>query len=242
MDGKFGIPQMTIPDHILYDLVSCFPENANLKDINTKKYLCCNKNSVKLCGLTDPNETIGLTVHDLDKYMKPYEGRGFADTISDLDDLVAKECKVITNNDSVFVDRFGLIHLEKMTKAPIANTSNKITAIFTMSFEITEKMDKLVLFSMYRDIYPNKRESCSYFMDHLKIKTFFRDILSEKEMCCLLFMLENKSYKYIAGKMNIGLKTVETHISNIANKADKKDLSAVLEYLRTSNNIGKIHT
>lgn len=73
-------------------------------------------------------------------------------------------------------------------------------------------------------------------MKHLKIISFFRESLSEKELICLLHMIDNNSYKYVARKMHLSIKTIETHINHILNKTKVKNLNEIIEYLRASSN------
>lgn len=229
---KFGFFDFGMPENILYDFISAFPEAAHLKDINNKKYIFSNKHNLKIYGLNDPAKIIGLTVHDLDDFMRPYWGEGFSDKISELDNRIAQEQVLITDNNRVFLDKFGFVHIQNMTKAPIVNTSNKTIAILTTSFEVTGQLNYFHLFSIYKKIYPQKRKACLYFMQYLKIEKFFLEILSEKEMICFLLMAESKSYKQIADKMSISNKTVETHIRNIANKTSRKNLIEIFELLK----------
>jgi hypothetical protein len=236
MRNKLEHFELKMSDNVAYDLVHSFPEAAHLKDVKTKRYICTNQNNLRIYGLNDPKKIIGLTVHDLDEFMLPYWGNGFADKISDLDAEVVKRGVVVTDKNRVFLDKFGLVHVQDMTKAPISSNLNKVTAILTMSFDSTEKLSKFFIFNTYKEIYEKKREANFFFMKHLKIDIYFKVILSEKEIICLLYMLENKSYKYISLKMNISQKTVESHISNISNKTQKMDLARILEFLRICNN------
>lgn len=241
MDNKnMNISLLGMPDHALHDLISSFPEAAHLKDKKNKKYIHSNENSLKIYGFTDPAKVVGLTVHDLDQFMRPYWGHDFADKVNDLDEYVTKECSVITDKNRVFLDKFGLAHIQDMIKVPIANASNQVTAIFTMIFEETGKIDNFSLFNIYKKIYDKKREACFYFMNHLKINIFFRDSLSNKEMMCLLCMIENNTYKYIAKKMNLSIKTIESHVNHIANKVKSKNLEAIIEFLRIGSNAREI--
>lgn len=151
-----------MPDHALYDLVSSFPEAAHLKDFKSKKYIHSNENNLKIYGLIDPSKLLGLTVHDLDEFMRPYWGDDFADKVNDLDEYVARKCVVKTDKNRVFLDKFGLVHIQNMTKAPITNFTNKVTAIFTMSFEVTNEMNYFYLSNTYKKIYGTKRNACFF--------------------------------------------------------------------------------
>lgn len=222
-----------MPEHILYDFISSFPEAAHLKDVATKKYLHSNIHNLKVYGLNDPKKVVGLTVHDLDNFMKPYWGEGFAAQITEFDLMIKKNVTIITDKNRVFLDKFGLVHIQNMTKAPICNKHNKVSAILTMSFEITNSLDRLYIFEVYKKIYKKKKEACLYFLKHLKITKFLKEILSDKEIICLLNMIENKSYKWIAAKMSISHKTVETHINNIINKIQYTSLPYLIEFIKT---------
>ena len=137
------------------------------------------------------------------------------------------------------MDKLGLIHIQNMTKAPTLNYKNKVSAILTMSFDITSRISRFIIFNQYREIYQKKREACLFMMRHMKINMFFIDTLSEKEILCLLYMTENNAHKYLTKKMHITNKTVESHIRSIINKLKSKTINEILAFLRITDQHGR---
>ncbi len=233
------LPNFKLNNNALYDFVLAFPEPAHIKDPHSKKYICSNKHNLKVYGLDKPEQLVGLTVHDLDEFMKPYWGKEFANRIDNFDDIVLKKNTTFSDENRVFLDKFGLVHIQNMTKAPILNSRNKVSAILTTSFDITGRINRFIIFDKYREIYKKKREACLFLMRHMRIDMFFTEVLSEKEMLCLLHMTGNNAHKNLILKMNITNKTVESHIHNIINKLKSKTITEILEFLRSANQYGK---
>ncbi len=233
-------PGFKIDNNALFDFVLAFPEPAHIKDPYSRKYICSNKHNLEVYGIDKPEKIVGLTVHDLDNFMKPYWGEGFANQIDDFDDVVLKQNSTLTDESRVFLDKFGLVHVQNMTKVPVLNSKNKVSAILTTSFDITEKVNRFVIFDKYREIYNKKRQACLYLMKHMRINMFFREVLSEKEMLCLLYMTENNTHKNLTQKMHITNKTVESHVHNITNKLKSKTITEILEFLRSTDKYGSV--
>ena len=227
-------------NHALFDFVSAFPEPAHIKDSVSRKYIFSNKHNLTVYGINNPEKIVGLTVHDLDNFMNPYWGEGFANQIGDFDTIVIKRQSTLTDENRIFLDKYGLLHIQNMTKVPILNSENKVSAILTTSFDITKRINRFVIFNKYKNLYRKKRQACDYLMKHMNINMFFNEVLSEKEIICLLHMTENSSHKYVAKKMNVSTKTIESHVNNIINKLKLKTVSELLEFLRKPNNGNKI--
>lgn len=232
MKIKDGLPAFRASDSALYDFIQAFPEAAHLKDPQSMRYLCSNQHNLKIYGMENPRSIEGLTVFDLDGFMRPYWGDKFASKIYNFDALVVQQNMTMTDNQRVFLDKFGLIHFQNMTKTPISGRDSQVTAILTTSFDVTKHVSRFDIFKHYLEIYPVKRKACLHMMVHMNVDMFFNDVLTEKEMECLLHMIENKTHKNIANKMVIALRTAEYHVNNIINKLKSKTLSEILEFLR----------
>lgn len=224
----------------LYEYVSSFPEPAHLKDPKTARYIFSNQHNLKIYGLQKSREIVGLTVHDLDRFMKPYWGSAFVDKIDELDQVVLKERITIKDSNRVFLDKFGLVHIQDMSKVPILSKTNAVIAILTTSFDVTHKLSRNNILRIYQKIYSKNRDINCFFMKHIMIADFFDEVLSSREISCLLHMVENNSHKHISSKMNISPRTVESHLGSISNKLNNKSIFDVVEFLRITNNERKL--
>lgn len=221
-----------IGEDALFDFVSAMPGPAHLKEIKTGRYIFSNQSNLEVYSLNQVSEIIGATVQDLDVFMSPYWGKGFADHIDFLDFQVREKQETVVVQQKVFLDKCGLIHIQNMTKTPVLSNNNKVAAILTLSFDLTSKADPLRILEYYKSIYPKKSDALHYFSNHLNIKKFFNEPLTEKELLCMVYMKQNTSYKSIAASLGLGIKTVETHISNIIGKSKKHSVVEVLTFLR----------
>ncbi len=216
----------------LLEFISSMPEPAHIKAPKTGRYIFSNQSNLEVYSLKCVNEIIGATVQDLNAFMAPYWGKGFADQIDFLDFQVRDKQETVCVQEKIFLDKCGLIHIQNMTKTPVLSNSNKVAAILTLSFDLTAKTDPLKLLGYYKAIYHKKSEALHCFSKHLNIENFFNESLTEKELRYLLCMKQNTSYKSIAAALNLGVKTVETHVSNIIGKSKKHSLTDVLILLR----------
>ncbi len=221
-----------IGEDALFDFVSAMPGPAHLKELGTGRYIFSNQSNLEVYNLKHVNEIIGATVQDLNVFMSPYWGKGFADQIDFLDFQVKEKQETVVAKQKVFLDRRGLVHVQNMTKMPVLSNTNKVTAILTLSFDLAYKTDLLKLLGYYKAIYRKKSDALYYFSRHLEIEKFFNASLTEKELLCLIFMKQNASYKSIAAALNLSVRTVETHISNIMAKSKKHFVTDVLVFLR----------
>lgn len=216
----------------LFDFVSSMPEPAHVKDSKNGKYIFSNQGNLEIYDLKNVNNIIGATVHDLDGFMRPFWGENFVKCIDELDYRVKDKKETVVDKNRVFLDKFGLVHIQNMTKVPVLNNNKQAKAVLTLSYDLTRTTDLFSLFKMYKGIYPKKTTAISYFKKYLKIDQFFYETLTEKEILCLLYMKRNKCHKSTAAAMNISLKTVETHVSHIIRKSKIYSISDILVFLR----------
>lgn len=222
-----------LTDSALFDFIASFPDGAHLKCAQTGRYIFSNQHNLAVYGFSDPKQIEGLTVCDLDRFMRPHWGGAFARNIGCLDGKVIKQNRTIVDNERILLDRFGIIHIQNMVKTPLLSHDNQVSSILTTVFDITDQVNKFALFNVYKKIYPKKRQACLHFMQFLNIDTFFLEPLSEKQLDCLLWMLENNTYKSVAEKLQIDTKTVESHIRAINEKLKNISLIHLLEILRS---------
>lgn len=225
-------PAFKIAGDSLFDFVSSMPEPAHVKDSEDGSYIFSNESNLEIYGLTKVEQIIGATVHDLDGFMRPFWGKEFANCIDLLDYRVKYKKETVADKNRIFLDKFGLLHIQNMTKVPVLNDQNQVTAVLTLSFDLTRKTDSFKLLNLYKSIYMRKSEAVSYFTRYLRIDQFFNEKLTEKELLCLLHMKRNRCHKSIARSMDVGVKTVETHVSHIISKSTKYGISDILVFLR----------
>jgi|GEM_PF-1156301 DNA-binding CsgD family transcriptional regulator len=215
----------------LCDFINAMPEPAHLKDPSSGKYLFSNQSNLGIYGLEHVDEIIGKTVQDLDVFMKVFWGVDFAKEVNALDQGVFQNGVTMTDDHRVFLDCAGLVHIQNMVKTPIFTEKKKVAAILTLSFDLTQKTDLVSLFKIYKRVYTKKSVAMTTFVKHIQLDHIFKEPLTEKEILCLLYLKRNRGYKNIAAQLNVGLKTVETHMSHIIQKAGQHTMSDILVLL-----------
>jgi DNA-binding CsgD family transcriptional regulator len=232
MDFPPRIKKFQLPESALYDFVRTVPNGAHVKDAKTGKYIFANKACSNIFAVDEPKDIVGLTTHDLDKFMRPYWGAGYAKEISNMDYRVKGLAEPIFHSDDIFINGYNYVYIQDIFKLPLVGASNKVTAVLTLLTERTKQINFFALLNLYKKMYRDKSSGLLQFMKYLELDAFFYGELTEKEILCLLNMKSNQSYKSIAEILQISLKTVETHISHIIAKLKSGNLALVLAYLR----------
>lgn len=225
-----------IPTSNLYELIHAMPNPANIKEVSSGKYIAINPSELVAFGFKNTKEMLGLTVFDLDSFMRPYWGKYFAREVEELDEQVKSNSQLVIGKNRIFLDRNGMIHVRDVYKSPLFNENNscKINAILTLTFDYTENVELTSLYWKYKELYKNKDIAIRYFMKYLKIADFFYEALTEKEILCLLRARLNQTHKNIALNLGVSIKTVETHLTNIVNKLKRVSIQDVMVFLRNS--------
>lgn len=220
----------------LREHISTFPGRAHVKDATTFKYTLTNQKNLDAFGLKRAEDLIGLTLNELSQHMRPYWDKSYPSIMEEYDLKVKNTGLIHWIPQQQFIDKKGTLHQQCISKIPIFSEDNSVAAILTTGTNVIENFTKLELLNRYKNFYKTKREACAGFMTHFKLSDFFITALTEKELITLCLMVEDCTYKYLASKMNVSLKTIETHVSNMKNKLYVGRLADVLLHLRTVAN------
>jgi DNA-binding CsgD family transcriptional regulator len=219
----------------MFGLITAMSNSVHIKNIQNGQYLMTNTPNLKTYGFSKESEFIGLTFNEINDFMRSYWGKGFADKIFSLEEKVRSSG--ITNGikNLVFRDKNNFIRCQDLYKTPIfCKNASKVSMILTMTVEHTDKMCLIDLYGKYKSIYESKRKALRYFMQYLKVDRFLYEPLTEKELLCLLYAIQNQYYKNIAGSLDIGARTVATHMASITNKLKNSSIRDVISFLRSS--------
>lgn len=229
-----GQQLLNITEESMHLLVASMPISAHLKLAQNDQYIATNKFNLRTYGFTKENELLGLTFDDLNDFMIPHWGKPFVEVIKQFDDRVKSTGKPEVLKNIVFKDKQNFIRYQDMHKIPIFHkrNKNKVNIILTMTNEHTDKISQTELFEKYKKLHPNKSHAITYFMRYLDIEKFFHERLTEKELQCLLCAKYNQAHKYIAAKLNINIRTVESHMANITDKLKNITLHNLIALLR----------
>lgn len=224
-----------ITERALFDWIQAMPNSAHIKEAESGKYITTNKRNLSTYGFSKEEDFIGLTLNDINCFMHAYWGESFAKEMHEFDEEAKSQSGKTLVKRKTFKDKNNFIRCQEICKTPLSaqKSNNKLDFILTMTIEYTDTVPLLDLYYKYRQFHKSKAEAVRYFTEYLGVKEFFYEQLTEKETICLLSAKQDQSYKYIAQQLGVSLKTVETHLSNIANKLKNYSVREVFSFLRS---------
>lgn len=232
---KFFIQGLSLNGDLLYNFINHLPHPWHIKEVETGKYILSNHANVKIYGLRNPDEIIGLTVHDLNHKMQ--WGIQYIDLIEQLDQQTKKTREVMLDHDRVLVGDRGLLRLQTMVKVPLKGLDERVKAILTYSYNVVDRLTDFELFTLYLKQYQKKREAIKCFLIHINASKYFNLSLrnampSVKQVLVLIALSEHRNYKNAAKTLNISYKTLESHIVGIKNKLVNVGLDQIVFNIR----------
>lgn len=222
-----------ITENSLFELIQIIPNPVHIKDVQGK-YIATNNQNLGTFGFRKAEELLGLSLDDLDYFMRQYWGKNFASSMRDFDaEAMIGDGKTIVKR-KLFKDKNNFIRFQDVYKIPYfcKQYSNKVSFIITLSVELTDKLKLIELYNKYRALHCCKTDAMKYFLEYLGITGFFYEQLTEKELLCLLCARQNQAHKHIANNLGVTIKTVEAHVANIAGKLKNHSLHDVFAFLR----------
>jgi len=209
----------------LIELVETCPNPASFKEADTGKYIVNNAANARQFGILDPNDLIGLTVHDL-KFSQPVWGIQYANAIEKLDFLASDEKRFVTDRH-LFLDDSGDVQYEKLTKFPVLGLRKNVLGIVTYRHDLTHTIPLADLCALYEQFY-EKAETITRLLQHFKIDTNFITQPSEGQFNVLLQKAHGYSTKEIAKRLDLAPRTVDSHMAALRTKAVDGGLSSAL--------------
>lgn len=223
-------------DQFINNMLHSLQCSAHVKDLKTGKYLCSNLINVRKFGFSKPEDIIGATIHDLNDFMLPFWGEAVVPNAIKQEKEVLYTGKPTVDTDRAFLTKDGFVCIHHMTKTPIPSNSGIISSVFTMSENITDKLTSGQLWAIYKRFYPiNKPVAIKMYLTHIGILHLFNECPTEAEIKVLIARTQADSYKKIADLLNISIKTVESHISNLNKKTKNLDLSSIVYLIKIAD-------
>ena len=236
LNSPSSIDRLNMSDSTLHDFV-LHQSGAHVKDSKTGIYTLANQDILELFGREKTDDLGTFSIYELAKFMQPCRVNKYADEISGMDQMVAATGTTTTKNKDIVLNASGVVYVQDLLKLPLTNRNNKVVAILTISTDLTQKTNLFRLLELHINTHLNLSTGLVNFVKYLGIDGFFCEDLTYKEIICLLQMRITPAYKSIAKNLNIGARTVETHISHIIDKLNgSHQLSDVLIHLRSRQN------
>lgn len=214
-------------EELIYQLDS----PAHLKDVKTGKYITTNKLHSEIYGLENSNELLGMTIYDLDGFMKKYWGNNLNE-MNEIENYIIYSGSSVRRNTRSWLDINGHLWTHNVIKTPIRNNFGKVSTILTITDTLNHRMTLSELFSKYLLHYESPQMAIIKFLEQNKILGYFIQPPTKSELKVLLAKIQFASNKLVAKNLYISLKTVETHITHLYQKAPSLD-SLIELLLRT---------
>lgn len=117
-----------------------------------------------------------------------------------------------------------------MSKIPVFNRDNKVSAILSLGDNLTTELSFSELYSYYCYFYKNKHLKVGKFLQHVGIYDYFTSLPTRAEVLVLIAKKVLVHNKLIAQSLNITLGTVESHVNKLCQKTS--NLLVVLTEMR----------
>lgn len=225
-----------ISSQILDNILEHSEGTAHIKDACSKKYVRSNEENLKVYNLKHEKEIIGATVHDLDDLMQANWDKNFIETVDELDSRVVKTKQVYSDDGRLFLNKSGVLRMQYMTKYPIIDSNNLVTAILTISKNVVYKLTLIKLYEAYLSFYNgNIKLAISSFLKHTGIEQYFEENPTDAEIKVLIAKKVFPTHKHIANALDRSVKTVDIHLFNLNSKIKSLDLTQVVAKMENSN-------
>ncbi|MBP9768572.1 MAG: hypothetical protein KBD32_03275 [Burkholderiales bacterium] len=188
-----------------------------LKDAQSGKYIDANQVHLNVYGFSTMHDLIGLTVWDLDSQMSEM-WLGNAKQITAFEEEVLYTGKAVIQPKRVWLNASGFVWQHHMSKIPIFNRDNKVSAILSLGDDLTTNLSFFELYGYYCHFYKKKQLKVEKFLLHIGVYSYFMSLPTHAEV---LVLIAKKTYvhnKLIAQHLNVSLGTVESHINKLCQK------------------------
>lgn len=209
---------LSLNSYVIDDVIDLAEQMANpvmLKD-TLGRYLYANQSSIKLFNLKHQRDLLGLNAKELNGKIEHHWHLEYAKAVSELDYFVVK--KRLTGKDCMraIPCQDGTLRIQNMIKKPmVGKFSDKVTAIFTFSENLTDHVDRISLLHLYVKYYASNEVAIRYFLKYVSIDNLFVKPPSLREMETLLLLAVLGNHKSVSNKMGISERTVEVNIRKI---------------------------
>lgn len=234
--------QLSINGDCLSDFVESSRNAANIKDIQTGKYILSNYSAIEMLELQSINDLIGQTVCDIYSSHGIYKQNLSAPVIS----WKNKEANRITEFERqaraikrrvsfkrLYFTVNGLIRFENMTKIPIPDHANRrVIAMLTYAQNLTPQLGLFRLLQLYREYYAGK-QAIQQLLRHLKLSSYFKEPPTLQELRLLFALRLDSRHKYDAESLHLAPITIQVYLARLRSKLiSTSSLHDILIYLR----------
>jgi len=216
----------------LDSIIKKHPYSASFKEADTGKYILVNDRLARDVGAADPQELVGLTVHDL----QSTQTKALSDTAAQIEklDFLACENKEPAQSRLMFCKSDGgAVLYEEIIKVPVLSRGGKTLGVVTYQRNLTPIMPLNDVYNAYRRFY-TAPEAVEHMLNYLDIKHCFSTPPSEAPLRVLLARAERYSNKQIGNLLGISHRTVDYQLDALRDRVIDGDLRHVLALIARS--------
>ena len=218
-------------DSNLISLIENFPVSASIKESDTGKYVINNCHNLRQFGVGHWRDIAGLRIEDI-KFHQPEWGAHYARSVEMLD-ISTRETKTHAIGRHRFIDNYGDVQMEEMTKFPIIGIAGNVIGIATYRHDITRTLPPIGIYRLYRNFY-QIADAIKRALIFFGVESSFISPPTEAQICTFLLKVERYSNKEVARFMGVSDRTVECHCVALRNKIVDGDLARAA-FLLTRN-------
>lgn len=215
-----------LTSHVIDDVVDLAEQMTNpvlLKD-KSGKYLYANQSSINLFGLNNQNDLIGIDAKELNVKVKHHWHSEYEQAVVDLDNFVMKKRQSGVDYMRAIPCHDGTLRIQNMIKKPmVSKYSDRVTAIFTFSENLTDYVDRIALLNLYVKFYSSHESAIQYFLKYLNIDGLFQKYPSLREMETILLLSILGNHKSVSNQMGVSVRTIEENIRRVKQSKLKED-------------------
>jgi hypothetical protein len=227
-DQRLWMGESMLSDSALIDMIRCFPTPVGYKEADTGRYVASSLANARMFGIEDPDQLIGLTIHDV-QFRQQKWGARYADLICKLD-FCAQDSKHPVYCRQRFLDGDGNAQFLEITKIPVMNMRRNVMGIVTFGTDRTVELTASQLYCLYTDFYLGS-EAVQRVLIRLNLHTLFVSPPTDTQFRVLLYRAERYSIKEISRFLGLSPRTVDSHLRALRNKIAGGDLSRVCRFI-----------
>jgi len=214
----------------LISFIQNYPHPASFKEADTGKYIIVNHCLAQETGLSNTEDLIGLTVHDL-QFAKSGEGLQQAKRIAELDYLASEKKSLASDRFAFFESGNGEVQFDEVTKVPVLGHGGNILGVVTYQSNLTPTLPLNQVYDLYRRFY-DASEAIARMLNYLGIEQYFSIHPTEAPLRIFLAKAERYSNKQIGRLLGISHRTVDYQFDALRNRVIDGDLRHVLTAIK----------
>jgi hypothetical protein len=198
----------------LEDFVHLQPFPASFKEAKRGQYRFCNEALASRDGIA-MGDYIGLTSHDVGKIM--HHKNAVIENAVEMDQRIFTARFPRVHYRQVLPVHDGSLAIEEVTKQPVFNQQNTIAGLLAYAQNITNYVNPLFLFSLYKEYYPIEG-AIQHFLRYIKLDSIFYERPTHSELLTLLIMRDIEDKEFIAARLNCSTREVMQYQAQLRDK------------------------